>query len=256
MNVGAILRARSKISAEPVNRRNKISSNHAGRVQAARRKVSAMQRYSLLVLGILATLGVVFFSSSARAATPGFTIAATGVSMSSTASSGVGSSSFTLTSVNGYSGSVRVGCAPPTPPTGVKVPFCGNGVPVSGAIPVQPPITLAANEVVTGTISFYNFPVPCSNPCPVSLPRHKGHGLVPGFALAGALLLGFGFRRRAARWFTLTLLSVGVLAGLAGISACGGNNSVVTPGTYVYTITATDINSSAAVNTSINVNVP
>lgn len=212
-------------------------------------------RRLLLIASPLAFI-LVFCCIGAPAATPGFTIAATGVSMSSTASSGVGSSSFTLTSVNGYSGSVRVGCAPPTPPTGVKVPFCGDGIPGFGAIPVQPPITLAANEVVTGTISFYNFPVPCSNPCPVSLPHRRGHGLAPGFALAGALLLGFGFRRRAARWFTLTLLAVGALAGLAGISACGGNNSVVTPGTYAYTVSATDVNTSATVTATFNVTVP
>ncbi|MGA3071889.1 MAG: hypothetical protein ABSD43_16910 [Terracidiphilus sp.] len=88
------------------------------------------------------------------------------------------------------------------------------------------------------------------------MPHRRGHGLAPGFALAGALLLGFGFRRRAARWFTLTLLAVGALAGLAGISACGGNNSVVTPGTYAYTVTATDVNTSATVTATFNVTVP
>jgi hypothetical protein len=68
--------------------------------------------------------------------------------------------------------------------------------------------------------------------------------------------LGFGFRRRRARWLTLTLLAVGALAGLAGISACGANNNVVTPGTYAYTIIATDVNTSVSVTTSANVVVP
>jgi hypothetical protein len=49
---------------------------------------------------------------------------------------------------------------------------------------------------------------------------------------------------------------VGALAGLAGISACGGNNSVVTPGTYAYTVTATDVNTSATVTATFNVTVP
>ena len=215
-----------------------------------------MQRCRLLVLGIVATFIVVFFSSSALAATPGFTITATNVTVSSSGSSGVGSSSFTLTSVNGYTGSVFVGCNYPTLPAGVRAPYCGNGVAGSGAIPAQPPITLTANEVVTGTIYFYNVPVPCSNPCPVSLPRRGGHGLPQGLALAGALLLGFGFRPRAARWLTLTLFALCAFFALAGISACGGNNNVVTPGTYAYTITATDINTSAFVNASVNVTVP
>jgi len=74
--------------------------------------------------------------------------------------------------------------------------------------------------------------------------------------LAGALLFGFGFRRRAARWLTLTLLAVGTLAGPAGISACGGNNSVVTPGTYAYTFMAKDLTTNTSVTTSVNVTVP
>lgn len=90
----------------------------------------------------------------------------------------------------------------------------------------------------------------------MSLPRRRGHGLAQGLALAGALLFGFGFRRRAARWLTLTLFAVGTLTGLAGISACGGNNSVVTPGTYAYTIMAKDLNTNASVTTSVNVIVP
>ena len=158
-------------------------------------------------------------------------------------------------SVNGYAGTIYVLCAPPTPPAGVKVPYCENGVAGSGAIPAQPPVTLTANEVVTGTIHFYNAPVPCSNPCPVSLPRRGGHGPATGLALAGALLLGLGFRRRAARWLTLTLFAVGALAGLAGISACGGN-SVVTPGTYAYTVVAAEVDTNTTVSSTFSVAVP
>jgi len=215
-----------------------------------------MLRYRLIVvLGILATFSTAFFSSSAQAATPSFTITATNVTMSSSSSSGVGSSSFTLASVNGYAGQVQVGCVPPTPQAGAKLPYCGNGI-AGAAIPAQPPITLTANEVVTGTIPFFNSPVPCSNPCPVSLPRRANHGLAQNLALAGALLLGFGFGRRTQRFLTLILFALGTLACLAGISACGGNNSVVTPGIYAYAITATDINTAASVTTSVNVTVP
>jgi hypothetical protein len=214
-----------------------------------------MQKYRLFaLLGLVLAFSLGVSGSSAAAPTPSFTIAATNVTMSSSGSSGVGSSTFTLTSVNGFAGSVYVVCDPPTPSAGVKVPYCESGVAGSGAIPVQPPITLTANEVVTGTISFYNAPVPCSNPCPVSLPRRGGHGLAPGLALASALLLGLGFRRRAARW--LTLLAVGALAGLAGISACGGNKSVVTPGTYVYTVAAAEVGTSTTVSSTFNVAVP
>jgi hypothetical protein len=208
-----------------------------------------MQRYRLPVaLGFLLTFSFVVPGAQALPVTPDFTIAATNVTMSSSTSSGVGSSSYTLTSVNGYTGSVRIGCNPPTPPAGVNEPGCTG-------VPVLPPITLTANQQVTGSIPF--FAPYCTNgdPCPVSLPRRGGHGLAPGLALAGALLLGFGIRRRAARWLTLTLLAVGALAGLAGIGACA-NNSAMTPGTYAYTISATDVNTEVSQTASINVIVP
>jgi hypothetical protein len=111
---------------------------------------------------------------------------------------------------------------------------------------------LSANQVVTGKISLYNFPGPKS----VSLPSRKGQRLSSGLALAGLFLFGFGIRRRPARWLTMTLLAAGALGGLAGISACGANNSVVTPGTYAYTITAMDMNTNVRVITSVNVMVP
>lgn len=212
---------------------------------------------AFVLLGLLLIVSLALSASPALAATPGFTIATTNVTMSSSGSSGTGVTDFTLTSVNGYTGSVHIGCAAPTPPSGVKVPYCGDmGAVGTAAVPVQPPITLTANEVVTGTFSFINAPVPCTNPCPANLPRHRGHGLAQGLALAGALLLGFGFRRRAAHWLTLFLLAAGTLASLAGISACGANNNVVTPGTYAYTLTATDVSTAASVSSSFNLTVP
>lgn len=206
-----------------------------------------MQRYRLLVaLGLLLTLSFVVSGSAASAATPDFTVAATNVTMSSATSSGVGSSTFTLTSANGYAGTFVVDCVPPTPPAGVKVPICNF-------VPVVRPYTLTANQVVTGTIGFVN--VSC-NYCAVPVARRGGYGLGQGLALVGALLFGFGFRRRAAHWLTLMLLTIGALAGLASIGACSGNSNVVTPGTYVYTITATDTNTQVSEAASINVTVP
>src|SRR6202034_857014 len=54
-----------------------------------------------------------------------------------------------LTSVNGYTGTVGINCSAPTPPTGVKLPFCGSVVAFQ-------PYTLTANQVVTGSIGFVN----------------------------------------------------------------------------------------------------
>jgi hypothetical protein len=210
-----------------------------------------MRDYRPFVLfGVLAALILVNSGAPALAATPAFTVTANNVVMSSSASSGLGSSAFTLTSVNGYTGTVGINCNPPTPPAGVNVPYCGGGGGLAWA-----PYALTANQVKTGSIGFFNARVPCG-PCPVSLPRRGGRGLAPGLALAGVLLLGFGFRRRAQRRLMLILLAAGTLAGLAGISACGGDKSVVTPGTYTYTITAMDMSTNVSVTTTVNVTVP
>lgn len=211
-----------------------------------------MHRFRLLVLfGFLLTSNLAVADSPALAAAPQFTLTATNATMSSSGSNGTGSSTFTLTSVNSYAGTIYIGCVPPTPPSGVKVPYCDLS-----AGPARPPVTLTANQAVTGTLSLVNAPVPCTDVCPVSLPRQRSHGLAPSLALAGMLLFCFGIRRRPTRWLTLTLLAAGALAGLTSISACGGNSSVVTPGTYAYTVSATDESTSVSVSTTINVTVP
>jgi hypothetical protein len=215
-----------------------------------------MRIYRLAVfLGLLLTVRFVFAASPALAATPSFTITATNVTMSSSDSTGIGSSLFTLTSIGGYTGTLQIGCNIPTPKIGVTVPSCNYGAAeVVAPGPVPPPITLTANQVATGTIAFYN-PVPCSGRCGGAA-RLGGQGLEQSLALAGVFLLGVGSWRRPGHFLTLTLLALSGLAALAGISACGGNNSVVTPGTYVYTISATDINTDVSVTTSIDVTVP
>jgi len=86
--------------------------------------------------------------------------------------------------------------------------------------------------------------------------NRRGHELATGLALAGALLSGLGLGRRGLRWLTLTLFAFCTLFALAGISACGGNNNYVTPGTYAYTVTATDVATSATVTATFNVTVP
>jgi len=219
-----------------------------------------MRVYRLAVfLGIFFAGSLSLNGSPALAATPSFTITATTATLSSSSSSGEGSSTITLTSINGYAGSIAVNCIPPTPPAGVKVPFCGPGIPsaatpaVSAAVPaILALFTLTAGQAVNGTVAFYNFPFPVS----ASLPRPANHKLAQSLAMAGVLLVGLGFRRRASRWLAMMLFALGALAGLVGISACGGSNSVVTPGTYTYTISATDINTAATVNASVNVTVP
>ncbi len=206
-----------------------------------------MPRYRLLAFGILAVVTVTLSSAPLLAATPSpsFTITATNAAMSSSSSTGSGSSTFTLTSVNGYTGSVGINCNAPTIPAGVKVPYCD--------VPLPPrAYTLTSNQVVTGNLSLFNFPVPV----PASARHRRGHGLASGLALAGALLLGVGYWRRAARRLTFSLFALSAFFALLGISACGSSNSYVTPGTYAYTVAATDLNTSATVTATFNVTVP
>jgi hypothetical protein len=165
------------------------------------------------------------------------------------ASDGFGGIVFKLTSINGYAGTIGVAnCTPTSPPAGAKLPICGGGSTTS------PRYTLTANATMNGsiTLSPYGDTVPGT----VTMVTHTGHGEAAAWALAGVLLLGLGFRRRAARWLTLTLFAVGTLASLAGICACGGNSNAMTPGTYPYTLMAADINTGTSVSTTVNVTVP
>jgi hypothetical protein len=178
------------------------------------------------------------------AVTPSFTLAATDVTESSSGATGDGSSSITLTSVSGYTGLVQVVCDPPTPPSGVKVPYCNGPT-------ADPAYTLTANQTVTAKVGFFNAPLPEGV---VSLPLQGAP--FPVLALAGMLLWGIVKRPRAARFLSLILFASGTLVCLTGISACGGSNNAVTPGTYVYTLTATDAHTSNAVTTTVKVTVP
>jgi hypothetical protein len=224
-----------------------------------------MRARSLVVLfGTFLTLIAGLGSGQAQSATPAFTISASNVTMPA---SGMGAIPFTLTSVNGFAGSVVVGCSPASQPAGSILPQCGNGV-------VVVPYTLTANGTTTGTLNLIAYNPPCSGPCPIKLlspprqrgavnlaeaggldrPRHRGAATL---ALAGVVLLGFGFRRRA-RQLRLMLLVVGIMAGLAGVS-CGANHNTLTPGTFAYTVSAVEVTTNSptvAVSTTVNVTVP
>ncbi len=172
-----------------------------------------------------------------RAATAPFAIAATDVTMTR---SGTAISQFTITGIP-LDGTIYLRCA-----------YAGNTamekmVPIC---PMTPPrlYTVTAGGTLQGPITFYpptNVAIPASAP-------------VAGAALAAVLLLGLGFRRRCRGCLALLALCV---ACLAGMTACGGSNNGMTPGTYPYTITAVNNATSTTplsvmVNTTINVTVP
>jgi hypothetical protein len=69
-------------------------------------------------------------------------------------------------------------------------------------------------------------------------PAVSGHLPANALALAGALMLGFGFWRKTPRWMGLIVFAVGALAGALEVSASGKKADPMTPGTYQYTISA------------------
>jgi hypothetical protein len=200
-----------------------------------------MRKYILPVLFSLSllTFGPGIGTSSAQGAAS-FTISATNTAMSASSSS----VPFTLTSLNGYTGMFGIGCTPTNPPAGARLPYCGGGPVVR--------ITLNANATVKGTVGLSAGPVPLAA-SRLNLPNH---GAGAAWAFAGALLTGFGFWRRKARWLSILLLSIGMLAGLTGLDGCAGGPPTLTPGTYAYAITATDVSTNATASTTVKVTVP
>ncbi len=240
-------------SVEYVHQRDCSLTN--GHRKSMQKRNSGMRASRLPVLfgsflAIISGLG----SGHAQSATPSFTISASNVTMPTR---GNGSIPFTLTSVNGFAGAVVVSCGPANPPTGSILPQCNyTGSPIA-----PPPYTLTANGTVRGSLSLVAYIPPCSSPCPVKLqPRPRQRGAV-NLALSGALLLGLGFRRRAARWLALALFAAGMLAELAGVIACGaGSIDDLSPGIFAYTVSATQSGTTRSqamvVNTTVNVTVP
>ena len=181
----------------------------------------------------------------APAPAPSFTITGSNVTMPF---SGTATFPFTLTSVNGFAGTIFVSCAQPAVPAGVKLPY------LEFPGPVVRGFVLTANGTTTGTIGILSA-VPVPIPVRWNLPSHPGHGETAIWSLAGALLLGLGLCRKRALAPRL-LLAAGMFLGLTAISACGGQPTL-TPGTYTYTLTATDVNNnSATARTTVTVTVP
>jgi len=214
--------------------------------------------------GVIVLFGLLFAIVSeqgpgrAQGTTPSFTISAGNATISA---SGTGSIPFTLTSVNGFVGSIAVSCGPANPPSGSFLPQCGY---TGGGAVAAPPYSLTANGTVTGSLNLVSYIPPCSNPCPVKMPRGPSHRRAASLALAGALVIGLGIRWKAMCRPMLTWIAFGALAVLAGMSACGGGNTL-TPGTFAYTVTASQagaITCSAnactalTANTTVNVTVP
>jgi hypothetical protein len=199
----------------------------------------------LALYGLLWFCASVSGQASIPAPTASFTISASNITMPAT---GAGLISFTLTSVNGFAGAIRVTCTPPIPSAGVREPTCGGG-------PVSTPIMLTTNGTATGNVgleSYVYFPPEAAGTRDQSKPRRGTN-----WALAGTLMLGLMLRRRTGQRFKRLLLSVGLLFGLAGFSACSAGPVTLTPGIYTYTLSATEPNqTSPSATANVQVTVP
>jgi hypothetical protein len=207
-----------------------------------------MQNHRLLVFfGSLMAVIYGFSGAPALAVTP-IAITATDVTMPS---HGNGSSQYTITGIPD-AGTVTISCLFTGTVTKALIPNCTYGLAFT-AIPVT------AGQTLTGTVNFYAF-----GHLPAGLhraPRSSGHLPAAALALAGGLMLGFGFRRKSRRWLTVAVLALGTLAGVSGINGCGDNGFSMTPGTYQYTIIADYADSvnpthGAILDAPINVTVP
>ena len=202
---------------------------------------------ALTCLVSLLTLGLGAGRAQTPVATPSFTISASNITMPS---NGTGSIPFTLTSVNGFVGTVHVTCVSPNPPVGVREPYCDNPAPA-----VASAYVLTANATATGSsVILASAPLPTT--VMLNLPKH---GERAPWALAGALMLGFGIKRRKSRRSTRLLPVLGMLIGLTGIGISGcGSPKTLTPGIYAYTLNASYVqnNTSLSASTTVNVTVP
>ncbi len=198
-----------------------------------------MRKHAISLLGLLFALGV---SAASAQATPSFTISATNTTMTASGAS----IPFTLVSLNGYAGKLGVDCGATNPPAGARLPYCGGGPAFQ--------IALAANATAKGSVGLSAGPAPLA---PASRSNTPGHGSGAAWAFAGGILLfGLGFGRRKARWLSVLLLSIGALAELGALSACGGGQPTLTTGTYDYTLTAYDTTTNATASTTVKVTIP
>jgi hypothetical protein len=220
-----------------------VASNPPDSGKSCCRKDTVMlSRIRAIRIALLLAAGCALCGAPLLAATP-FAITATNVTMASsgevtTSSSGdtsiaMGASQFTVTGLQG-SGSVTISCQYSGAVTTAKIPQeCGITGP--GTLPVP-----TGETTLSGTVYFVPYGQVVPSLAEVgNAPRLFSPLPATGLVLAGALMLGFGLRRRAQRWLAQVVIAVGALTAAVGFSGCSLGQISMTPGTYQYTISAT-----------------
>jgi hypothetical protein len=200
-----------------------------------------MQVCRLLVLCGLGLAGNCASIDAGAAAVTPFAIKATNVTMPSVTAAKVsvgvtfinlGSSEITVTGIPD-DGILTIKCWYSGPSTKAKIPKqCGPS-----GLPGKP---VTAGQTFYGDVAFVPYDrsyVPGISELRRA-PAASGDPAATVLALTGALMLGFGFRRKTLRWFVLTVFAVSALAGVLEASVSGRKGTPMTPGTYQYTISA------------------
>jgi Beta-propeller repeat len=165
-----------------------------------------------------------------------FTVAAGALSPASGHAGVSATSTITVTSLNGFAGTVSLGCT--------VVPAISEAPTCSGTS-----VNVAANGTATGTLTV-------NTTAATALLEHPSSGIfyamlmpVVGMALLGVGIGSAGSRRR--KWFGFLMLGL-LLFGLLLMPACGGSSSTTThnPGTPTgpYTITVTGTSGQTVAN--------
>lgn len=188
-----------------------------------------------------------------NAPTPGFSVAATNVTISSPGATTSNTSTLTVTPTNGFTGPITFGASITSSPSGAVY------LPTFAVSPNPLTITGAAAQTTTLTVST-TAPTSAVVHAAGTMSRWLPAGIL---SLAALLLFGIPARRRNWRGMVAIILLLGALA--TGAVACGGGGSGGggggggggTPGTTAgsYTVTVTGTAGTVVQTTTFTVNV-